>query len=342
MAAMSDNLRGNMGDYSGLRHRIDDGEVIILDGAVGTQLQGLGVPIGATAWAAVALHTHPDTVRFMHETYIKDGVDIITTNTFSSGRQCLEPLGLGDLTRELNLRAVVLAQEARDRTAKERPVYIGGAVSHYGILAGGEPLPEVFYRDWSNYTEEQCKANIREQAEILVDGGVDFLVTEATGGTLQRKWIVEACLATGVPTWIGFKCRSDEPDGTLKTGYSSDDPFADDLDEIIPLGGDLATVFHTSVDDTTRSIPALQEKWSGPIGVYPDADRHDYVKTRQDETAHNHTSPDDFLKLAQGWVTQGAQVIGGCCGFGFEYIKPLREGLPSHIPTPGSRTGTDG
>lgn len=55
-----------MGDYSGLRQRIDGGEVIILDGAVGTQLQGLGVPIGATAWAAVALHTHPDTVRFMH------------------------------------------------------------------------------------------------------------------------------------------------------------------------------------------------------------------------------------------------------------------------------------
>ena len=331
-----------MGDYSGLRQRIDGGEVIILDGAVGTQLQGLGVPIGATAWAAVALHTHPDTVRFMHETYIKDGVDIITTNTFSSGRQCLEPLGIGDLTRELNLRAVVLAQEARDRTATGRPVCIGGAVSHYGILVGGEPLPEIFYRDWSNYTEEQCKANIREQAEILVDGGVDFLVTEATGGTLQRKWIVEACLATGVPTWIGFKCRADEAGGALKTGYTSDDPFTDDFDEIIPLGGDLATVFHTSVDDTTASIPVLQERWSGPIGVYPDAERHDYVKTRQDETAKNYTSPDDFLKLAQGWVAQGAQVIGGCCDFGFEYIKPLREGLPTHVPTPGRRTGTDG
>ncbi len=106
--------------YKDLRQRIDDGEVIVLDGAVGTQLQALGVPIGVTAWAAVALHSHPDTVRQMHETYIRDGVDIITTNTFSSGRQCLEPLGMGDLTRELNLRAVVLAQEARDRAAKDR------------------------------------------------------------------------------------------------------------------------------------------------------------------------------------------------------------------------------
>ena len=330
-----------MGDYSSLRKRIDDGEVIILDGAVGTQLQGMGVPIGATAWAAVALDTHPDTVRQMHEAYIRDGVDVITTNTFSSGRQCLEPLGMGDLTRELNLRAVVLAQEARDRAAKERPVYIGGSVSHYGILVGGEPLPDIFYRDWSDYTEEQCKANLHEQAEILVEAGVDFLITEATGGTLQRKWVVEACLATGVPTWIGYKCRVDESNGSLKTGYSSDDPFSNDLDTIVPLGGDLATVFHTKVDDTTKSIPALKEKWAGPIGVYPDADRHDYVRTRQDANA-NQTSPEDFLELARGWVEQGAQVIGGCCGFGFEYIKPLREGLPSHVPTPGRRTGTDG
>jgi methionine synthase I (cobalamin-dependent) len=99
--------------------RIGQGEVIILDGAVGMQLQGLGAPIGVTAWAGIAQHSHPDTLRFMHETFIEAGVDIITTNTYSSARHCLEPLGLGDLTRELNLRALVLAQEARDRKAKE-------------------------------------------------------------------------------------------------------------------------------------------------------------------------------------------------------------------------------
>ena len=57
-----------MTSYKDLRQRIDGGEVIILDGAVGTQLQALGVPIGLTAWAAIALHSHPDTVRQMHET----------------------------------------------------------------------------------------------------------------------------------------------------------------------------------------------------------------------------------------------------------------------------------
>ena len=88
--------------YEVLLNRLANNEIVILDGAVGTELQSLGFPIGVTAWAGVAQHTHPDTVQFMHEQYIHAGADIITTNTYSSARHCLEPLGLGELTRELN------------------------------------------------------------------------------------------------------------------------------------------------------------------------------------------------------------------------------------------------
>ena len=55
--------------FETLQKRIDQGEVIILDGAVGTQLQEMGVPIYQTAWAAMALKTHPATVQIMHEMY---------------------------------------------------------------------------------------------------------------------------------------------------------------------------------------------------------------------------------------------------------------------------------
>ena len=330
--------------YEDLWGRIGEGEVIILDGAVGTQLQGLGVPIGITAWAGIAQHSHPDTVRFMHETYIDAGVDIITTNTYSSARHCLEPLGLGDLTREINLRGVVLAQEARDRKAKQRPVYIAGSVSNYGILLGGEPLPAPMEASWSAYTEEQCKANLREQADILVESGVDFLLAEPTGGSEHRKWVIEACLATGHPTWPGFKAHHQGDDDALLTGHRSEEPFEKGLDAVLPMGGDLMTIFHTPIDDTTAAIPVLQKKWSGPIAVYPDANRggRDYVARCQDPKIVNRDKPEAYLELARGWVGQGVQVIGACCGFGFEYIRPLRDGLPSHVPSPSSRTGTDG
>lgn len=322
-----------MPTYEELQSRLGLGEVIILDGAVGTQLQEMGVPIGVAAWAGIAQHSHPDTVRFMHETYIKAGVDIITTNTYSSARHCLESLGLGDSTRELNLRAVVLAQEARDRVANERPVYIAGSVSNYGILLGGEELPPTMESTWGAYTAEQCKKNLREQAEILVESGVDFLIAEATGGTEHRRWVVEACLSTGHPTWPGFKAHHGD-DGSLLTGHRSNEPFENDLDSIIPIGGDLMAIFHTTVDATTDAIPMLQERWSGPLAVYPDANRRgDYVSRRKDPRIVNRDSPEEFLSMACGWVGQGVQVIGACCGFGFEYIRPLRDGLPTHIPT---------
>src|SRR5262245_21209496 len=107
-----------MSDYKTLETRLAAREVVILDGAVGTQLQKMGVPMNGTAWAALALQTHPYQVRQLHELYIRAGVDIITVNSYSAARHNLAPLGLGDMTRELNLRAVSLAQEARDRRAK--------------------------------------------------------------------------------------------------------------------------------------------------------------------------------------------------------------------------------
>lgn len=330
-----------MAMYGDLWNRIGKSEVIILDGAVGTQLQGLGVPIGVNAWAGIAQHSHPDTVRYMHETYIEAGVDIITTNTYSSARHCLEPLGLSDLTREINLRGVVLAQQARDRKAKERPVYIAGSVSNYGILLGGEPLPAAMEASWSSYTEEQCRANLREQAEILVESGVDFLLAEPTGGTEHRKWVIEACLMTGHPTWCGFKAHHGD-DGALLTGHRSNDPFENDLDAVLPMGGDLKTIFHTTVDATSEAIPILQGKWSGPIAVYPDANRRvDYVARRQDRSVVNRDTPEAFLELARDWVGQGVQVIGACCGFGFEYIRLLRDGLPSHVSSTNNSKNTD-
>ena len=130
-----------MSDYRTLEARLAGKEVVILDGAVGTQLQKMDVPMNSHPWAATALQTHPYTVRLLHESYIRAGVDIITVNSYSAARHNLVPLGLGDLTRELNLRAVVLAQEARDRCAKDRPIYIAGSVSNYGMRTGVEVTP---------------------------------------------------------------------------------------------------------------------------------------------------------------------------------------------------------
>ena len=82
-----------MTDYQDLKARLDRGDTIILDGAIGTQLQDMGVPMHPVGWCAPANLTHPGTVAQMHERYIRAGSDVITANTFSTIRPKMEGAG---------------------------------------------------------------------------------------------------------------------------------------------------------------------------------------------------------------------------------------------------------
>lgn len=69
---------------STLQEMLEHREVVVLDGATGTELERRGVPMHGVAWSAAALETHPDIVRKVHEDYIRAGADIIITNTFAT------------------------------------------------------------------------------------------------------------------------------------------------------------------------------------------------------------------------------------------------------------------
>lgn len=324
-----------MGDYQGLADKFANKEVVILDGAVGTQLQSMRVPMNSHAWAAEALVSHPYTVRRMHENYIAAGCDVITVNSYASARHNLEPLGQGDLTHELNLRAVMLAEDARDRAAKDRPVWIAGSVSNFGLLAGNEPYSEEevakYFGPRSVLSEEQSRANLREQAEILAEAGADLLLAEATGSATQRRWVVEACVATGLPVWAGFRCHQRAGDPTVRIGYCSEETLAETAAEVMALGAQGLNIFHTFISTTEAALPIARELWDGPLGVYPEAERADYIDTYRDAAEAQHVSPKDFLAFARRAVAQGAQLVGGCCGIELAHIRPLKDALPSHI-----------
>jgi S-methylmethionine-dependent homocysteine/selenocysteine methylase len=325
--------------------RLADGEVLLLDGAVGTQLQDMGVPMHGVAWAAAALATHPYTVRRMHELYVKAGCDVVTTNTYSSARHNLEPLGMADATYELNLRAVMLARDACDRYA-ERPVAIAGAVSAFGLVTGGEPERTLhrFSPPRSAITAEQSREYLREQAEILAEAGVDLLLAEVTGSNEHREWVLEACQATGLPTWVGFRARLDATDagGTVRTGHSSDTPLAESVETVMKQGGSVVSVFHSPIEATTAALPVVREVWAGAVAVYPDAGRYDYTAAQRDRRLPNRHSPEQFAEHAREWVEAGVQVVGGCCGYGLPYIRALREVLPPRVPTASVTEGVNG
>ena len=349
-----------MANYEKLKSRMDNGEVIILDGAIGTELQAMGVPMHPASWCGPANYTHPATVRQMHERYIRAGADIITTNTFNTPRPALEASGYGEVVREINVRAVDAALEARDRAAGDRTVYIAGSIScripvrdrRTGTLLGG-----TGYGYGASLSTEELRAYADEQADILAESGVDFFLMENMWADNESRLIAaEAAKATGLPVWVGFTA-SMAPDGqTVRLSLGDDRHYsvgmgmpmwtsswrAVDYDmtlaagirEIVSLRPDVLGVFHSRIDETTAALQVMLDQWSGPIAAYPDAGREDYLDTWQDSMVANEETAGELTREAASWVGMGAQVIGTCCGFGVDYIRALRGALPDRIPSP--------
>ncbi|MYD51131.1 MAG: homocysteine S-methyltransferase family protein [Dehalococcoidia bacterium] len=349
-----------MADYKQLKSRIDDGEVIVLDGAIGTELQAMGVPMDPASWCGPGNYTHPATVRQMHERYIKAGADIITTNTFNTLRPALEASGYNDLVREINVRSVDAAIEARDRAAGDRQVYIAGSIScripvrdrRTGTLLGG-----TGYGYGASLSAEELRSYTDEQADILAESGVDFFLMENMWADNESRVIAtEAAMATGLPVWVAFTASLAPDEETVRLSLGDDRNYStrmgmpmftsswrtvdydmtlsDGIDEITALSPDVIGVFHSRLDETTAALQVVLDRWSGPIVIYPDAGREDYLEVWQDSLVDNEDSTAGLTQEADIWVEMGAQVIGTCCGFGVDYIKALSGALPERVSSP--------
>lgn len=298
-----------------LEQRIEDGEVIILDGATGTELEKRGVPMDEAAWCAAALATHPEVVRSVHEDYILAGADVIITNTFPAAKHVLEEAGLGVRFRELNARAVELAREARENVAGDE-VYIAGSISTFParLVHGYNP------------GEQTARANYREQAEVLAESGVDLIALEMMRDLEQSVYAVEAARETGLPVWIGFSCKR-PGDGTIVL-WDGHDTLSEAVAELSPRGVSLISVMHTLVQDMVPALREVAKRWDGPIGAYP----HSGKFIMPNWQFVDMISPEGFAEEARGWVEQGVRVVGGCCGIGPEHIRMLKERLPARVP----------
>ena len=332
-----------MSGYDHLMERLNNDEVIILDGAIGTELQAMGVPMHPIAWCGEALYTQPYTVRLMHENYIRAGADIISTDTFSTLRHVLEASGYGDYVREINLRSVYLAQEARDRASEGRPVYIAGVMSNFGV--GRLPSTGRLWGSSGNGYEisnEQATEYYEELAEILAEGGIDFFLLENLGNQDHRILALRAAKKTGIPIWMGFTGaftffgNTDPKPGEMADRKYRDMTIERGYNEVMAEGGvDAVTVLHTQMPEHTPAVEYLTQQFDGPVASYPDSGRDDFIARHQNRSVPNEYSVDMFLEEAKKWVDMGAQVIGGCCGYGLDYIKPLKDAMPEKIAPRG-------
>ena len=292
-----------------LHERIKASEVVVIDGAMGTELEARGVPMHGTAWSGAALLTHRDVVRATHADYIAAGAEVIITNTFASGRHSLEPAGLGEEVVQINRSAVEAAREAREEAAERPgPVAIAGSMCEWSA-------PEGLWSDTDRLSDAY-----REHADLLAESGVDIITLEMCSHPVKTPLIVEAAVATGLPVWLGLSCKRDNDTSRL-VGY--DPPHADFAGYVEEVSGSavgIINVMHTAIGNTAGGLALVKRHWSGPTGVYPESGHF----TMPNWQFVDIIEPDALVEEARGWVADGAQIIGGCCGTGVPHVRALK------------------
>lgn len=304
--------------FGGIERKLAAGEVVVLDGATGTELEHRGAPMHSGVWCAMATMSHPDVLRQIHEDYIGAGADIITANTFAGTRFMLDSAGLGERFDEINKRAVEVAFEARERAGASRPIAVAGSMSHMTPVMPGKDTrdPEVARQ------VEAAEEGFAEMAGLLASAGVDMILMEMMSDPMLAVPAVRAAAATGLPVWVGFSCRTNE--GGEPIAWSRTEiPFAEAAAEIMAAGGSVAGVMHSTVNDTTPALDVLHAQWPGPVMAYPESGYFAMPNWRFVDVI----SPDDFADQCLAWIEGGVRIVGGCCGLGVEHIARLVERL---------------
>ena len=301
--------------YETLASELLNGATIIIDGATGTELEYRGAAMHSEVWCAMATETAPDTLKQVHEDYIRAGARVITTNTYSSSLNMLGPAKLSDRFESLNRNAVAIAREARRNLGAEAQVAIAGSVSHqmpFSVrqrgLRGGVELP----------SQAVIRSNAAALIDILLDAGVDFLVLEMMYDPWLAVPTMEAAFASGAPVWLGLSCATDDA-GQPRARYDPSRAFDEVLDELLPCDASAAGIMHSSVNVTAQALQQIEKRFGAPMLAYPDSGHFKMPNWQFEEVI----DAAELVTHALKWQRLGARILGGCCGLGVRHIKAL-------------------
>jgi 5-methyltetrahydrofolate--homocysteine methyltransferase len=299
--------------------------VVVFDGAMGTALQAQELTaddFGGKRYEGCndnLVLSKPDTVETVHRSYLAAGCDVIETATFQATRRRLEEWGLADVTREINYKAARLARRVADEYATpSQPRWVAGSMGPTGFLPGADD-PVL-----SAITYDELAELFREQAAMLVEGGVDFLLVETVQDILEAKAAVAGIRRsfdeTGRRVPIQVQPTLDVS-GRMLLG-------TDVLAALTILEGLRVDVIglncSTGPEHMRQPIRLLAEYASVPLSVIPNAGLPINVGGR----AHYPLEPAPMARELRQFVAEhGVSAVGGCCGTTPAHIAVLVEAL---------------
>ena len=298
--------------YNIVKEKLDNGKLVILDGAMGSELEKNGAQMDKKLWCGTSSIKFPEIVKKVHEDYIEAGADVITTNTYASTPISMKNYGFENSIEEYNKKSVLIAKKAAENSNKD--IAIAGSVSASGS----------FYK----LGIKTMIPNFNEQLKILTEEGVDLIILEAMSSQAEIvQAMIECSTKVKVPVWLAISCVIDNNSNQIMLGYndSIDAPpevyenFEKSLKKFSQLHEGPILIAHSNIDVTGKAVKIAKKIFNGIIGAYPNVGFYE----KPHWIYEDNMKPEDYLIQAKSWVENGSQIIGGCCGIGPDLIKSL-------------------
>ena len=287
--------------------------VTLLPGGLGQELLARSETQPTGLWATRFLIDNPELVKDLHRDYFLAGADIATTNSYAIHRDRLAPFGVEDRFVELHQQACQLAVSARQEHGS-------------GLVAGSMGPTGRSYRPDLAPPAEQAAELYAEIARLQAPY-VDIVLCETMSSVEQARGAVMGASVANKPVWLAVTVA--DKDGTkLRSG--------EPLTEITPLLTEFnlaALLINCSAPEAVGQAFPLLANQGVPIGAYANG----FVEIAKDfllqgatvETLEKRTNlgPKTYADFVDGWIKQGATIVGGCCEVGPAHIAEMAKRL---------------
>ena len=286
--------------------RLNAGEIFIADGATGTNLQEMGLKAGFVPEDLVM--DQPDLLLKLETAFVEAGSDIILTCTFGGTDLRMKDSKYADKTGEVNKRAVELARKA---ASIRKDVLVAGSIGPTGQLMNpyGPLLPE------------EAKASFSKQAKALAEGGVDLLVIETFFAFEEATAAFEGARSvTNLPIVVSFSY-----DRGVRTMMGVKP--TDVIKKYKELG---AAVVGANCGTTLENMDKVVQEYAAaepgfPIWAKPNAG----LPRMEGTTSVYDVTPEQMGESALRNITNGARIVGGCCGSTPEHVVGIAKAVKS-------------
>jgi len=317
--------------------------VLVLDGAMGTMIQGYGLSEADYRGDRFADHpedqqgnndllalTQPDIITAIHRAYLEAGSDLLETNTFNAQRISLADYGMQEVAYELNVAAAALARaecDAMTARTPDRPRYVLGTVGPTNRTASISP--DVNDPGARNVTFDELVEAYLEQARGLVDGGADVLLVETIFDTLNAKAAIYALETlfeeTGRRWPVMISGTITDASGRTLSGQVTE-AFWYSVRHARPLAIGLNCAL--GAGELRPYVAELARIADCFVSAHPNAGLPNAFG-EYDET------PEAMARVVGEFAASGlVNIVGGCCGTTPDHIAAIAEAASHGVPRP--------